>query len=439
LTFSDDYQFGFNQTTNSDLGDFKSGPADGCTMCGLCLTKCPTYQNSKDPKLSPMGRIQLMRQLNLESANKTQFVKENYQALDSCLMCLSCENVCPSQVNYADSLIEAKHNMAPYQQPILSVRLLMLLTRKPSLLKFISSLINPIQHLIETIVTLFKVKNIPLRGFSFLRNGYRQTKSLKNEFNITHNESSRKISLFSGCMPPLLNEKALFATMQVLNFCNVTVCQPKNQGCCGAIHMHNGQKQQAIELATKNINAFDDNDSDAIINIASGCGIFLKNYGKLLNNEKLDLSQKASHFEDNTLDICTYLHRSGLLNNVSFKTTNKKIAIHTPCTMQTDNDAITSVRELLEKIPGISLFNLPDSIICCGAGATNMLTHPTQSCEIRDQTLNALRELKPDILVTSNIGCFLNLQEGVAKNHLDIKVLHPIQVIQHYLPIKEVL
>ena len=71
---------------------------NNCVRCGLCLTACPTWGETKLETSSPRGRITLMRAVaeGKLDVSSPVFVHQMYECLD----CRACEKVCPSGVQY---------------------------------------------------------------------------------------------------------------------------------------------------------------------------------------------------------------------------------------------------------------------------------------------------------------------------------------------------
>ena len=91
-----------------------------------------------------------------------------------------------------------------------------------------------------------------------------------------------RVALFVGCVADAMFRPVHWATARVLqqNGCDVFV--PPGQGCCGAIHFHNGDNLGARRLADANLVAFELDRYDAIVVNHGGCGAMLKEYGVLL-------------------------------------------------------------------------------------------------------------------------------------------------------------
>ena len=92
------------------------------------------------------------------------------------------------------------------------------------------------------------------------------------------------------------------------NGCEVVV--PEGQGCCGALHLHAGMREEARKLARRNIDAILAGGFDAIITNAAGCGSTLKEYGELLEDLP-EYAAKAKQFSGLMRDITEFLSGNG--------------------------------------------------------------------------------------------------------------------------------
>jgi glycolate oxidase iron-sulfur subunit len=79
--------------------------------------------------------------------------------------------------------------------------------------------------------------------------------------------------------------------------------------------------------------------------------------------------------------------------------------------------------QLLTKL-GLALQPFTETHLCCGSSGTYSVLQPEISTALRDRKLTQLSEAKPDMVLSSNIGCIGHLQSGT-----DTPVRHWIEVI----------
>jgi glycolate oxidase iron-sulfur subunit len=70
-----------------------------------------------------------------------------------------------------------------------------------------------------------------------------------------------------------------------------------------------------------------------------------------------------------------------------------------------------------------------DSDRCCGSAGIYNVTHPDLSMQILDEKMVNIAATQPDIIVTANAGCLLQLQQGVHRAGLNAKVLHVMDLL----------
>ena len=91
------------------------------------------------------------------------------------------------------------------------------------------------------------------------------------------------------------------------------------------------------------------------------------------------------------------------------------------------------VYRLLGRIPGIHLLTLPANDYCCGAAGSYVLQHPDIADRLRQESVHHLEALRPDILVTSNVGCALHLAAGLRDSDLPTEIMHPVSLLARHL------
>jgi glycolate oxidase iron-sulfur subunit len=362
-----------------------------------------------------MGRIRLMRAL--ENGNSKDIAVEK---LESCLGCYSCESVCPSRVNFGKLLDESLAQLRELRPVPRITQMMLFLAEKRSLLKSLMQ----VTYLAQVIglrgllarLGLYKLMGLQRADALLGRVGFPTV--LRNR--IQQTEYDQRVALFTGCFSSVMEQAIQQATIDVLNALNLEVVLPEGQGCCGALHRHNGDLASAGKLARKNIKAFSADKVGAIITTSSGCGASLKDYGEWLEGEELATP---------VMDVSHYLTAALKQRNVVFNHLPLKVALHTPCTLRQGDGQEEAVIELLQMIPGLEVVPLSGEPRCCGAGGSQMLSQTEMADALRDDMLNEIRTTGADVLISSNLGCAMHLRNGLAQVGIDIPLQHPVQLV----------
>ncbi|WP_256592729.1 heterodisulfide reductase-related iron-sulfur binding cluster, partial [Pseudomonas sp. 43NM1] len=167
---------------------------------------------------------------------------------------------------------------------------------------------------------------------------------------------------------------------------------------------HLDAQTKGLDRARHNIDAWWphlESGAEAIVQTASGCGAFIKDYAHLLEHDPA-YAAKAQRVSALALDLVQVLAEEPLERVCS--ATAQRIAVHCPCTLQHAQKLGGAVEALLSRL-GFNLSAVPDSHLCCGSAGTYSLTQPELARQLRDNKLNALESARPDLIVTANIGC----------------------------------
>lgn len=249
-----------------------------CVHCGICLESCPTYKELRVEMDSPRGRIYLMKGILQERIEPTEEVLTH---LDQCLDCRACETACPSGVEYSHILERTRTLLEPTRDRGLLVRLLRWFLFKkllPSrrLQGWVFKLLWIQQALGLAAIGRWLGRKGLLPGrlgamaaqaprvpFSSFRSRHKGALTLP-----ARGERKRRVALFTGCLADQLFADVNEATARVLteNGCDVEILP--GEGCCGALHIHNGARDQARPLALANVAAFA--EVDTIVSNAAG-------------------------------------------------------------------------------------------------------------------------------------------------------------------------
>lgn len=381
-----------------------------CVHCGFCNATCPTYQLLGDELDGPRGRIYLIKQVleGKEVTEKTQL------HLDRCLSCRNCETTCPSGVDYHNLLDIGREVVDAAVPRPLGQRLLRDSLRavvpNAGLFKSLTQLGNSFRPL------------LPVALKTKLPGNIRPAKARPTR------QHARQMLILEGCVQPGLSPNTNAATARVLDRLGISVTSIAQAGCCGAVDYHLNAQEQGLQRARRNIDAWWPSiqaGAEAIVQTASGCGAFVKDYGHLLRNDPA-YAQKAAAISERTRDLVEVL-RAEPLEQLG-GCTRQTLAFHCPCTLQHAQKLGGAVESVLTRL-GFNLTPVPDSHLCCGSAGTYSITQPVLAKQLRDNKMNALESGNPDVIATANIGCQTHLASA---NRTPVK--HWIELIEDALP-----
>jgi glycolate oxidase iron-sulfur subunit len=381
-----------------------------CVHCGFCNATCPTYQLLGDELDGPRGRIYLIKQVleGKEVTEKTQL------HLDRCLSCRNCETTCPSGVDYHNLLDIGRAVVDAAVPRSLGQRVLREGLRdvlpNAALFKSLTQLGNTFRPLLPDTLK----SKLPAR-----------VTQPKARPAVHH---ARHMLMLEGCVQPGLSPNTNAATARVLDRLGISIHPITQAGCCGAVDYHLNAQDAGLDRARRNIDAWwpsIESGAQAIVQTASGCGAFIKDYGHLLSGDPA-YAAKAQRVSALTKDLVEVL-RDEPLESLGI-CSDQRLAFHCPCTLQHAQKLGGAVEGVLLRL-GFNLTAVPDSHLCCGSAGTYSITQPVLSRQLRDNKMNALESGKPDVIATANIGCQTHLS-GTGRT----PVRHWIELIEEALP-----
>ncbi len=384
--------------------------ADRCVKCGLCLPECPTYQLLANEADSPRGRISLMQAL-AEGELDLDTAVENH--LDRCLGCRRCETACPSGVRYGQLLDASRSLITKRKRGRPFMRWLLTQLTEPKRLARISRLYRSMKQIgvtqLFTALLPDRYRRLPVLGGQLTG-----TAVIPAGLYPADLPKGRLVQLFTGCVSTQVEQTLLECAMALLRRLGYAVEIPQTQCCCGAIHRHNGFEESAERYCSINRQQTTKSHAQALVTLASACELELQ-------------EQRASEIPLVSLtDLLLSLPDTEI---PTLKPYAGRVAVHTPCSSRDDGGM-----RLLQRIPQAEILPLADNSVCCGAAGSYIFTQPSLSTALGKAKIEKLQACQVDILVTSNTGCAMQMRQLIADAGLQIRVMHPIELIYRQWP-----
>lgn len=336
---------------------------DRCISCGFCLPACPTYGLTGVETSSPRGRINLMRAL--ETGVLTEDDPTVREESSFCLGCRACEPVCPAGVRYGALLEEWRDRLWRGGRRPWRLKALLWAVNRPS----------------------------RVRALGLTR---RHARTLRRARFGPH--------LMLGCFERTLYPAVSRSAATLASELSVRAAQ----GCCGALHAHNGELERGNALARELGEAL----PGTIVTTAGGCAAHLA--GVLGPDRVRELSQWL-------------VERDGAEPQSAPRSPPLRIGLQDSCHLRNGLGIYLEPRELLAGVG--EYVELPSAAVCCGAAGTYSILRPEDSGRVLDRHLDEIADADLDIIAVVNPGCYRQLEQGIRRRRLPTRVMHLAEVL----------
>ncbi|MGC0419408.1 (Fe-S)-binding protein [Embleya sp. AB8] len=365
-------------------GVFDPEELSRCISCGFCLPACPTYAETGDEASSPRGRINLMRALETGKLDADDPVL--LEQSSACLGCRACEPVCPAGVPYG-SLLEQwrEHQWRGRQRPPLA-RLLTVVVSMPPVVRAMGwgRYVLPAARKRATAPAAKTPAKTPTPAAASARAAGEQV-------------PGAGASLMLGCFERAMFPRVARAARKLLPGLAV----PDNQGCCGALHAHNGELKKGRVMAER----LGEQLPGRIVTTSGGCAAHLAD---VIGRDRVaELSE--------VVDVSELPERRVAGRRV-------KVTLQDSCHLRNGLGVWREPRELLAQVA--DFVETPGAGECCGAAGTYSLLRPIESRRILDRKLDAIEATGADVVVAVNPGCLRQLRTGLRRRKSRVRAVH---------------
>jgi glycolate oxidase iron-sulfur subunit len=375
--------------------------ASSCVSCGLCLPHCPTFRVTGEEGYSPRGRIDAMRAVD---SGRLPVDDAFVDFIETCVQCRGCEPACPSGVHFGALMEQTRTALAttgaitPWWQR-LGFRLL---AHHRALL--VGSTALAAAQRLRLVPARLGLARLPLRrGRAVASTG-------------------DGVWLFTGCVMDAWQRDTHRNTAALVTMTGTTYSVPGQQGaCCGALHLHAGLHDDAVELARR-VMASMPGDAPVVVNSA-GCGAAMKDYGGLVGDEA------ARRFSARVVDVDEWLAER-VESLPAPHRARPTVIVQDPCHLRHVQRAHEPVRRLLAHVADV--VELDDDGLCCGAGGAYSALQPALATQIRERKVDSIERARhrsgATIVASANPGCSMHLAAA-----LDCEVRHPVDIVAEAL------
>jgi glycolate oxidase iron-sulfur subunit len=391
-----------------------------CVHCGICLPQCPTYRVLGEEMDSPRGRLYLMRAVAEGRLEPTDTYTRH---LDLCLGCRACETACPAGVKFGALLETARADLErrgrPVRQRVLHALLLAIFPHRVRLGAALGLARRyrrlGLQRLVQRSRVLARFPR--LAALDALLEQVPEEDTVP-EYVPARGKARGRVGVITGCVQHYLFPDVNRDTIRLLSLAGWDVIVPRAQGCCGALELHAGRIDALRERAAALASAFGA-DLDWIVTNAAGCGSAMREYGHWLPGAP------AARLGARVRDVTELLAGAEL----ALAPLPLTVTYHDACHLAHGQRVRSAPRELLRRIPGLTLAELRDSDLCCGSAGVYNVLQPDMAERLLDLKLARIAETGARVVAAGNPGCLMQIAKGARARGLHLEIVHPVTLL----------
>jgi Fe-S oxidoreductase len=364
-----------------------------CIRCGLCLSVCPSYRETLNETDSPRGRVALAR----AAAEDGLEPGENYaDKFFRCLLCASCENICPSGVVLAELLQDTRDDIA--ERALLP------------------------QRLAELDAAIAANHNV---------SGERNAQRLMWADNLAQPPSGlgrerAEIAYFVGCVgsffPRSYSVPRTF--VEILERAEVDYALLGDlEWCCGYPQFINGELDLAREAIQHNVEKVRELGAMRVAFTCPSCYHIWKHVYPEVLGEELDLE---------------LLHATELLDQLTAKGAialgpfPRRVTYHDPCDLGRKSGVYDAPRRILTRIPELELIEMAEireNAHCCGGGGNLESHNPELAGRIAERRVHQAADTGAEVIVSACQQCERTLSGAVRTARVRMRVMDISEVV----------
>jgi glycolate oxidase iron-sulfur subunit len=403
-----------------------------CVRCGKCRELCPVFGEIGIESAAPRGHVFMVQMLR---DGKVEPSPEVYEKLGQCLMCETCSANCPSGIDVHELNAAARAYLNDKNPNRGKDFLFGNFWTKPEMMKQSIKVASLAQRLglqkLARNIGLTRLLPGDLKDAEKILDNIppHSARSQLSAYTPAQGESRYRVGYFLGCGTDFLNPEIAQAAVNVLSRNGCEVFIPEGLKCCGLPHIANGKMDVARQLTIHNLKLFEKLNVDYIVTDCGSCSATLSKKNLKFVLEGTSYQEDGAAFAARVMDLTVFLV-DVLDIQVDVKIDRKwRVTYHDPCHLVNAQGITEQPRELLRRIPGVELVEMPHAASCCGGSGTYSVTHHQLSMQILDKKMSNAASTGADILATCCPSCIMQLNFGCKRSNWNAEVLHPVVLL----------
>ena len=229
-----------------------------------------------------------------------------------------------------------------------------------------------------------------------------------------------RVALFVTCLVDTLFPDVGKATVRLLDGAGIETAFPREQTCCGQLHLNAGSREVARMLAERFVRVFA--GYDAVVAPSGSCAGHVRTHvPELLDGADRGVPARVFELSQFLVD------ELGVVETGSSFT--GRLTYHPTChSLRVLRVGAAPVR-LLQGVAGAEIVELPDGEACCGFGGTFAVKNADVSSAMLDEKLDKVLATGADAVCACDSSCLMHIGGGLRRRGSTVHAVHLAEVL----------
>jgi L-lactate dehydrogenase complex protein LldE len=239
-----------------------------------------------------------------------------------------------------------------------------------------------------------------------------------------------RIALFATCLADAMFPQAAIATVSLLERLGHQVMFPDKQTCCGQMHINTGYLAEATALVRHHVEVFEAANCDAVVAPSGSCVGSVRHQHAMVARRAGDdtLAARAEAVASRTYELSELLVDVLNVRDVGAYYPHR-VTYHPTC------HSLRMVRvgdkplELLRRVRGMTLVELPSADTCCGFGGTFAIKNSDTSTAMLADKMASIIESGAEVCSAGDSSCLMHIGGGLSRIRSGVRTVHLAEIL----------
>jgi L-lactate dehydrogenase complex protein LldE len=236
------------------------------------------------------------------------------------------------------------------------------------------------------------------------------------------------VSLFITCYNDTLFPDTGKAVVRILERLGHRVEFREEQTCCGQMHYNTGYRREALPLMRHFLNVF--RDAEVICIPSSSCVAMIRDhYLKMA----VSSGDRSAEYEVEKLLPRVFEFSELLIDKLGITDVGAffphTVTLHPSCHSLRSLQVGDKPAQLLRRVRGLTLIDLPEAAECCGFGGTFAIKNAEVSAAMLSEKTRCLLDTGAEICTALDNSCLMHIGGALSRQRAGMRCMHLAEIL----------